>query len=203
MTEGGFKSYYCYCAVKAHFKSKTYDLNKGFPKKESFIAKWNNDHFNSDGKLYYIVEQHYPKKLELIYLYSIYQYYNKSFFVADVISDKFQLWEKHKVELKNIHHTLDVDLVTIMEYCIQHDMKLKSLFCDSSILKLNLSPFTFAIINTVFKITENIKLEGVVELERKKIVEKLLALDKFTSICHNYLKDKDWKEIIKQKLRSN
>lgn len=203
MNDGGFKSYYCYTSVKAHFKSKTFDINKGLLNTQKMINSWNKDHFGSDGKLYYIIEQHYPKKLELIYLYSIYQWYNKSFFVTDVISDKFQLWEKHKVELKNIHQTLDSDLVTIMEYCIKHDMKMKDLFRCSSILRLNISPFSLVIIGAVFKITENIKLEDVAELERKKISEKLLALDKLTLICYPKFKDTDWKEIIKQKLRSN
>jgi hypothetical protein len=201
MNEGGFLSYHCYNAVKIHFKSKTYDINNGLPKKDVFIKNWNEKHFDKDGKLYYIVEQNYPKKLELIYLYSTYQWYDKSFYVADVITDKFQLWEKHKKELMNLERTLDNDLTTIMEHCVNNNIKLKLLLCDASILRLNISPFSLNVISAVFNITKRIDCNLLSNLEKEKVESKLFYLDKLTSVCHNKLKNKDWKEFIKERLK--
>lgn len=199
--DGGFKSYICYVAIKAHFKSKSYDINKGFPKKSLLLSKWNNIHFNTDGKLYYAIEEHYPNLKELVYLYSIYHWYNDKFFVTDIIDDRFQLWEKHKKELINIKETLELDLITLMDYCVKNKIKLKDLIISKNILNQDISLFTLIIFNMIFNLTEKIDCDNIISLERKKIEDSIFKLDKITKIYYDRFKDTNWKLIIKEKLR--
>lgn len=202
--DGGYKSFLCYVSTKAFFKSKSYDVTKGLLKNEKMLHSWNEKHFKTDGKLFYIIEQHYPKKQELIFLYSMYQWYDKEFFVSDCISDRFQTWDKHRKELLNLNETFDHDFTLIMEHCVETKTKLKDLFCDPSILNLKVSPFTLCTINTVFNLSERINITSVHNLEKKKLTEKLFYLDKLTTLCysHSRFKNKEyWKEIIRGKLR--
>lgn len=190
-----FLSYWVSCAVTAHFKSGKYNILNGLPHKQKFTEKWNQERFDSDGKLYHLLGDKFKTEEKLIRLYSIYYYQFGSSYPAKIIEDNFSTYEKFMDELKHIDITYQLDLKKIRKYCEINEIGIKELLTSSKILSAKVSVFTLIILNEIFKLTD--KIEAETTFEKKFVEGKKLRLDKIGIIFHNELKG-DWKKITRK-----
>ena len=178
--ESGFRAYLVFCCVKAHFTSKNYNILKGLANKERFTKKWNSDRYGTDGKLYFILDEHFLKIKEVIYLYAVYLWYNNKIHISNIINDNYELWKRHREELKNFKTQLTIDKKKIKLYIDKECITFKELLNSPIIFNLNISLFTLIYLNMKYNITESVKTDS--ELEEERLTKKRLQLDKLTLI---------------------
>ena len=178
--ESGFRAYRVFCSMKAHFSSKNYNILDGLIHKQRLVNKWNEERFSTDGRLYFIVDEKFPKIKELIYMFAVYLKTTDNFHVSNVIDDNYETWEKFKWELKNFNSQLEIDKRKLKRYIEKEGISLKELITRPEIFSAKISLFTLIYLNMRYNITENMVAESAIEI--KRLDKKKLTLNKLQLI---------------------
>lgn len=186
--ESGFRAYWVFCCMKAHFSSKNYNILKGLVNKDRFVRKWNEERFGTDGKLYYILDENYPKIKEVIYLLAVYMWHNDKLHVSNVIDDNYELWKKHREDLKNFNVILNLDKKKLKKYIDKEEISLRELLTRPEIFTAKISLFTLIYLNMRYNITENMVAES--SLEEQRLKKKKLMLNKLTVLFEKEINKK-------------
>lgn len=193
MSNNGFKTFIIYVSVVAHFNSSKYNVLNGLLNKKSYVTTWNEKRFNRDGILFQIIADKF-KGSDVLKLFTTYFYYNQDkVHPNNIINDNFELWYKTKDDFNFMDINYQYDILKLMEYCVNHNIKMKDVINSNTIFKFNFKLPTMVILNHVF----NINVISKSNLETKLIKKRKLYLDKTSLIFYNDILNKDWKGITK------
>ncbi len=199
----GINAYAVYLYIKnIHFKNNnhniiTMNMNKF---KNKLLNKWNSDRRKVDGFKFKEIQTQYPKKNDLILLFSSYYIKNKNFYIQEIIEDEFNLYKKNVAELNNIEKVLTFDLKSVILLCRENKKSLKDIFIGETsipkIFKLNLSFNSLIIFNNIFDLINKNKENNINSLEIRRWNDIKINIKKYELIIHQYINSQNWKTII-------
>jgi len=186
--DSGFRAYRVFCSMKGHLSSKSYNILEGLVSKHKFVHKWNEERFTTDGKLYFIVDEKFPKLKDVVFIFAVYLYHNDKIHISDIIQDNFELWNAMKNQLNNFDIQLQIDMKKIKKHCERDNITFEDLIYSPQILSAKISMFTLIFLNMKYSIIDKIKADD--ELNIKRINKKKLVLEKVQLIFQKSIEKK-------------
>lgn len=215
MDDSGFLQWWIYFTVKnIHFTKNTYDITKyRLPKREYYVKQWNEKYKDTEGILFYRLQNKIPyDKNTYIRLFSYYYIENNGkFHIHNIFDDNFKLFVKYEHELRNLEEIVFLDFLKLLNLAAESRLQLKKIFFDNNKFPLvfskynirEISPHSMIAFNLAFNIFDKLKERknlNIVEKEKIKNYNKLF--DNYQKVVYTFFKDKDWKNILKQKTKN-
>ena len=203
----GFNAYCVYLYIKnIHFKDNSYDIMslREIPLKDKLLSSWNNKRRKKDGQKFKAIEEVCSDIKSLALLFSSYYVQDNNFYIQDIFEDDFEIYKKNVSELKLLKEVFINDLKEIITICKEDQIKPLDLLTSKTeiprIFKIGISINSLVILNKLFKIVELNKNICINSLEKEKWKDITLNLRWYKEIIKSYIKQYDWKTIVKKVL---